>query len=110
MSDDIEIVTSTLAAGHNDLNNHKIFDYVDFNDATTGSTYGFIRFQNGPITEVGVNGVTNEDLLEMVIKRLGQMNKVSPARENSIALTNLEQGLMWLERLVVKRKPKDDHS
>ena len=108
MSDDIEIVTSTLAAGHNDLNNYKIFDYVDFNDATTGSTYGFLRFQNGPMEEVGVNGITNEDLLEMVIKRLGQMNKVSPARENSIALTNLEQGLMWLERLVVKRKPKED--
>jgi len=47
----------------------------------------------------GGRGCTNEDLLLILIDRLrGFQGGEFPCRENAIALTNLEQALMWLER------------
>jgi hypothetical protein len=56
-----------------------------------------IAFQNGPINEVGVNGVTHEALLAVLIDRL-RCFQAGPyaCRENALALTNIEQGLQWL--------------
>ena len=56
-----------------------------------------IDFQNGPIKEVGVNGVTNEDLIATVIDRIrGFQSGDYACRDNAIALTKLEEALMWL--------------
>lgn len=57
-----------------------------------------ITFQNGPIKEHGVNGITNEALLAIILHRLRVLNHIYPCRENSLAITNIEQGLMWLEQ------------
>jgi hypothetical protein len=58
---------------------------------------GEVKFQKGPIRELGVNGVMNEDLIAMVIDRL-QSFQESPykCRENAVAITKLEEALMWL--------------
>lgn len=63
-----------------------------------------ILFQNGPIKEAGVNGVTQEALLTIVIDRLRsfQAGQFS-CRENAIALTHCEDALMWLQRRTVAR-------
>ncbi len=59
----------------------------------------FISFQNGPIKEVGVNGITQEALLAIVIDRLRSFQSGPFAgRENAIALTHCEDALMWLQR------------
>jgi hypothetical protein len=56
-----------------------------------------IVFQNGPIGEVGVNGVTHEALLAIVIDRMRSFQAGPYAcRENAIALTKLEEAQMWL--------------
>jgi hypothetical protein len=56
-----------------------------------------IDFQEGPINEVGVNGVMNEDLIVMVIRRLeGFQSSEFKCRENAVAITKLEESLMWL--------------
>lgn len=58
-----------------------------------------ICFQNGPINEVGVNGLTHEALLAIVCDRLRSFQKGPYAcRENALALTNLEQAQMWLQK------------
>lgn len=58
-----------------------------------------IRFQNGPIQEAGVNGISNEALLAITIDRLRSFQAGPFAcRENAIALTKLEEGLMWLQK------------
>jgi hypothetical protein len=56
-----------------------------------------INFQNGPINEFGINGVTHEALLAVLIDRL-RCFQAGPyaCRENALALTNIEQGLLWL--------------
>ena len=56
-----------------------------------------INFQNGPIKENGVNGPQNEDLLMIVVDRLrGAQQGDFSCRENAIALTKLEEALLWL--------------
>jgi hypothetical protein len=57
-----------------------------------------LRFQNGPIGEVGVNGVTHEVLLAILIDRLqGAQKSKYACRENALALTKLEEAAQWLE-------------
>jgi hypothetical protein len=63
-----------------------------------------ISFQNGPIKEVGVNGITQEVLLAIIIDRLRSFqNGPYRCRENAIALTDCEEALMWLQRRTVER-------
>ena len=57
-----------------------------------------LQFQNGPIGEVGVNGITNEALIAIVIDRLqGFQSGPDRCRENAVARTKLEEAAMWLE-------------
>jgi hypothetical protein len=58
-----------------------------------------IRFQNGPINEVGANGISNEALLAIVEDRLlGFQSGPYTCRENSIALTKVQEALLWLKK------------
>ena len=58
-----------------------------------------IRFQNGLIGETGLNGISGEALLAIQIDRLRSFQKGPFAcRENAIALTHLEDALMWLQK------------
>lgn len=59
----------------------------------------FVLFQNGPIPEAGVNGVTHEVLLEILIHRLqGFQAGQFGCRENALALTHLQEAQMWLQK------------
>jgi len=58
-----------------------------------------ISFQKGPIKENRVNGCHHEDLISIVIDRLQSFQKSEySCRENSIAITKLEEALMWLNK------------
>lgn len=65
----------------------------------TSFSRSIILFQNGPIQEAGVNGISGEALLAIVIDRLRSF-QAGPysCRENAVALTNCEQALMWLQK------------
>lgn len=56
-----------------------------------------ISFQNGPINEAGVNGLTHEVLIAILIDRM-QAFQSGPfsCRENSLALTKLQEAQHWL--------------
>jgi hypothetical protein len=57
-----------------------------------------LLFQNGPIPEFGVNGITHEVLLAILIDRLqGFQNGPYACRENALALTKLQEAQMWLQ-------------
>lgn len=56
-----------------------------------------IYFQNGPINEAGVNGLTQEVLLAIVADRLRSFQAGPYAcRENALALTKIEEAMHWL--------------
>ncbi len=56
-----------------------------------------VQFQNGPVGENGVNGIQNEDVLKLLAMRLRALNSKFPCRENSIAITKIEEAWLWLE-------------
>jgi len=61
------------------------------------STSVILEFQNGPINEVGVNGITHEALLAIIIDRLQCFQSGSFAcRDNELALTKLQEAQFWL--------------
>ena len=65
----------------------------------------FIEFQKGPIKEVGINGVMNEDLIAIVIDRMrGFQSGDFACRDNALALTKLEEALMWLRNRTNERE------
>lgn len=63
-----------------------------------------ILFQNGPINEVGVNGITQEVLLAIVADRLRSF-QAGPfsCRENALALTKIEEAMHWLQQRTIRR-------
>lgn len=70
-----------------------------------GNILSHIDFQCGPIKENGVNGVANEDLLVMVLTRLeGFQNSEFRCRENALAITKIEETLLWLRKRTMSRE------
>ena len=66
-----------------------------------------VTFQKGAIKEHGVNGVCNEDLIAMVITRLEHFNQSEfRCRENSMAITKLEEALLWLRKRTMSREQR----
>ena len=67
-----------------------------------------IHFQEGPIKEQGVNGINNEDAIVMVIRRLqGFQDSPFSCRENAMAITKLEEALMWLRKRTMNREKRE---
>lgn len=70
-------------------------------------TFAHIEFQNGPIQEVGVNGITHEVLLAIILDRLRAFQTSEyKCRENAIAITKLEEALMWLHKRTQGREAR----
>lgn len=58
-----------------------------------------IRFQNGPLQEYGVNGISNEALLAIVEDRLlGFQSGAFACCENAITLTKLQEAMTGLQK------------
>ena len=53
--------------------------------------------QSDPIKEVGVNGCQLDALIVTAKDMIAYLNAKFPCRENSLAITKLEEALMWLE-------------
>jgi len=67
-----------------------------------------ITFQKGPIKENGVNGCHHEDLIAIVIDRLQSFQRSDfKCRENAVAITKLEEALMWLNKRTADRVSRE---
>ena len=68
-------------------------------DGTCTVEFCRVEFQNGPIKEQGINGITQEALLAILIDRLRGFHE-GPYRcwENAVALIHLEDALIWLQK------------
>ena len=66
-----------------------------------------MEFQYDVIPEVGVVGWTNESVIAVVIDRLqGFQAGGFSCRENAIAITKLQEALMWLEKRTADRRKR----
>jgi len=59
-----------------------------------------IRFQNGPLKDAGgANGTSHEALLAIILDRLeGFQRGDFKCRDNAVAATHIETGLLWLKK------------
>lgn len=57
-----------------------------------------VRFllQSGPIKEFGVNGCQIDDVIRWAKDKISEWNVAYPSRENSLAITKLDEALLWL--------------
>ena len=70
-----------------------------------GESFVYLRFQDGPIKESGVNGVMDENLLAIVIDRLKGFNSgLYACEENAKALDFAEQSLAALRSRTARRE------
>ena len=78
--------------------------YPDKDNAEAPKQGQTIHFQHGPIAEAGVNGLTNEVLIAIVIDRLnGAQEGNFRCRENALAITKLEEASLWLAKRTLDR-------
>lgn len=62
-----------------------------------------VEFQLGPVKENGVNGLTNEALLAVLIHRTEFLNSKFHCEENEEAIRHLKQALVNLEVRTARR-------
>lgn len=79
--------------------NH-IYSLVVKPDGRASFVECILHFQNGPIKgPEDMNGITNEALMAVLIDRMrGFQGGQFACRENALALTHLEEALMWLQK------------
>jgi hypothetical protein len=68
-----------------------------------GSNSQSIEFQQGPVKENGVNGLTNEALLAILIHRMQLLDRKFPCDENKRAIQHMEEALVNLEVRTARR-------
>lgn len=107
---EITVMDEPGAGGANHL-----YQVAGFNTATNASDpftrrhgqpaeHSTILFQNGPIAEVGVNGLTQEVLLAIVADRLRSFQAGPYAcKANACALTHIEEAQHWLQQRTIER-------
>lgn len=68
-------------------------------------TFATIKFQKGPVSEHGVNGIQDKQLLEICRDRLAHFQDGEYAcEENAEMLAHLDQVLAWDAKRTAKRK------
>lgn len=88
---------------------YEITGFDPYNNSSYNGTFSnplctIILFQNGPIGEKGVNGLTQEVLLAIVADRLRSFQAGPYAcRENALALTKVEEAQHWLHHRTAGR-------
>lgn len=81
--------------------------YFEVTDADGEQSLAVIHFQEGAIKEHGVNGVFMEDLIAMCISRLEHFQRSEfSCRENAMAITKLEESLLWLRKRTMGREAR----
>ena len=67
---------------------------VEINHAENSITF---KLQNGPIKENGVNGCQVDTMIDCARQIIAGLNQKFPCRENSCAITKLDEAMQWLQ-------------
>lgn len=95
-----DIPISETAEWHQNYeNSHPIL--INHDDNTIA-----FKIQNQPIKEVGVNGCQVDTLIHAAKMIIEGLNAKFPCRENAVAITKLDEALMWLEKRTKDRKAR----
>lgn len=100
------VVMDELRSAHPDkFNESGAMDYKWFEKDVRPHNFIYVRhdvnslsftLQNGPIKEAGVNGCQVDALIAAAKIILEGLNKQLPCRQNALAITKLDEALLWL--------------
>ena len=62
--------------------------------------------QDGPIKEVGINGLQASDLLFFCKELFKSLNKAYPCRENALTITKIEEAIHWQDARTKDRQSR----
>lgn len=62
--------------------------------------------QNGAIKENGINGCQVDTMIEAAKLIIEKLNEKFPCRENSLAITHLDEALLWLMKRKMNREAR----
>ena len=65
------------------------------------------KIQQGPIKEVGVNGVQVDDVIEWCKDMITKFNSQASCRENAMVITKLDEALHWLDHRTKDREGRE---
>ena len=65
-----------------------------------------IFIQQGPIKENGLNGAQVDDLIKISKTILEKLNKALASRETSMAITKLDEAILWLMKRTQDREKR----
>jgi hypothetical protein len=106
-NDTLTIAVTDMPGAGGANHQYEISGFNPGDNIVTGYTWNtalVLLFQNGPIAEAGVNGITHEVLLAIVADRLRSFQKGPYAsRHNALALTAIEEAQNWLNRRTLER-------
>lgn len=104
-SEHTDVFDGNLHEGKTEGGNAGFHDY-EVRDKE-GNVLCSIHLQQDPVKEVGVNGVFLPDLLQIVHSQLSDFQSGKYAcRENAIALTKIEEAVMWLRKRTEDRRAR----
>jgi len=102
------VVMDELRESHPDkFNDSGSMDWAWFESEIRPHKFIYVRrdrnsisftLQNGAIKESGINGCQVDTVIEAAKTIIEGLNKSFPCRENSTAVTKLDEALMWLEK------------
>ena len=75
------------------------YDLNDFKSPTAQTVHFYEMNEDGTVH----NGTTLEEMLRVSILRLNDLNQKFPCRENSLAITKMEEALHWLNHRTADR-------
>lgn len=64
------------------------------------------KIQDGPIKEVGINGLQATDLLFFTKELFKSLNKDFPCRENALTITKIEEAIHWQDARTKDRESR----
>lgn len=79
-------------------------NFIEVNDAHNAITF---KIQNGPIKEVGLNGCQVDTIVEAAKLIIEGLNAKFPCRENAMAITKLDECLMWMNKRKADRVKRE---
>lgn len=79
-------------------------DYIEVNTADHSVKF---TIQDGPIKEVGLNGVQAVDMLKYVKELFASLNDAYPCRENALTITKLEEAIHWQDARTKDRESRN---
>lgn len=63
-----------------------------------------ITLQSDPVSEVGVNGVQGNDVMDLLVNLYESLDEKIPCQENEMTVKHLKQAIQWQNIRTLRRK------